>query len=97
MQFELEYSAEANSTLDKLEAQNAPKFAKVTRALGLMEMNLQHPSLCVHRYHALTGPKGEDVWEAYAENNTPTAWRIFFCYSKDKRGVLSIIAITPHP
>ncbi len=38
----------------------------------------------------------EDVFEAYAEQDTPAAYRIFFYYSKI-RGQIIIITITPHP
>jgi hypothetical protein len=97
MRFELEYSEEANSTIDRLEQENSEKLPKVLKALGLMEVNLKHPGLCTHKYKEKSGPSGEDVWESYVENNTPSAWRIFFCYPERRRGVLLIIAITPHP
>ena len=43
-----------------------------------------------------------DPVEAYAQNNTTGAYRIFFCYMKEESGgkkqaVISVIAITPHP
>lgn len=36
------------------------------------------------------------IYEAYAENNTPAAYRIFWHYGPDKKKI-TIIAITPHP
>jgi hypothetical protein len=42
------------------------------------------------------GENGEEVFEAYAENNTPGAYRIFWHYGPGK-DVITIIAITPHP
>jgi hypothetical protein len=46
----------------------------------------------------MIGPKGEDVWESYVENNTPLAWRIFWCYTPDGGiQIITIVAITPHP
>jgi len=68
-----------------------------------METDLRHPSLRTHRYLALSGPAGEEIFEAYAQNKTPGAYRVFFCYGPDERKgakrvpVLTIIAITPHP
>ena len=38
----------------------------------------------------------EDVFEAYAENNTPGAYRIFWYYGPGKNQI-TILAITPHP
>jgi hypothetical protein len=38
------------------------------------------------------------VFEAYAQNRTPGAYRIFWCYGPDKdKGDITITAITPHP
>jgi hypothetical protein len=36
------------------------------------------------------------VFEAYAQNQTPSAYRVFWCYGLGK-GELTIIAITRHP
>lgn len=49
-----------------------------------------------HKYDSLSGPNGEEVFEAYAENNTPGAYRIFWYYGPS-RGMITILAITPHP
>ncbi|MGH9364791.1 MAG: hypothetical protein ACRD1B_05940 [Thermoanaerobaculia bacterium] len=56
-----------------------------------------------HKFRSLAGPGGEEVFEAYAQNQTPGAYRLFFCYGPDRfEGkkrvpVLTVIAITPHP
>ena len=72
------------------------------KALCYLETNPRHPSLETHEYKSLEGPNKEKVYEAYAQNNTPGAYRIFFCYMKEESGgkkqaVISVIAITPHP
>jgi len=36
-----------------------------------------------------------DVFETYAQNNTPGAYRIFWVYAKQKE--IYILDITPHP
>jgi hypothetical protein len=71
------------------------RFKSVQKALGLLETNPRHPSLRTHKFQTLQGPNGEPVFEAYAENKTPAAYRIFFYYSTDDQIV--IIAVTPHP
>lgn len=60
-----------------------------------MKVNLKHPSLNTHKYD-LEGPKGEEVFGSYAQNNTPGAYRIFWYYGPEKKEI-TIIAITPHP
>jgi len=44
----------------------------------------------------LKGPNGEKVFEAYAEQKTPAAYRVFWFYGPS-RGKITIFAITPHP
>jgi hypothetical protein len=58
--------------------------------------DLRHRSLQTHEYTDMKGENGEKVWEAYAQNNTSGAYRIFFHYGPEK-GEITIIAITPHP
>ena len=68
----------------------------VVKALNLMQVNLRHPSLNTHEFKSLKGPKGEKIFEAYAQQKTSGAYRIFWYYGPEKE-VVSIIAITPHP
>jgi hypothetical protein len=96
MGFSLLYSAEANETLDRLEAENSVKSRKVIKALALMEANIKHPGLHTHVFDARTGQNGEKVFEAYVENHTPGAYRIYWHYGPE-RGVITVLAITPHP
>jgi len=42
------------------------------------------------------GPAGEEVFEAYAENRTPAAYRIFWYYGPEADQI-TIVAINPHP
>jgi hypothetical protein len=76
---------------------------QVLKALGMLELNTQHPGLRTHEYHSIEGPKGERLWEAYAQNNTPGAYRVFFHYGPDEEKggrrlpILTIISIVAHP
>ncbi len=66
------------------------------KTLGLLESNIRHPSLHTHEYSKLKGPNGEKVFEAYAENRTPAAFRVFWFYGPEKDQI-TVVAITPHP
>ena len=68
----------------------------VVKALRLMETNLRHPSLNTHEYKNLKGPNGEKVFESYAQNNTPGAYRIFWHYGP-KKNQITVVAIVSHP
>lgn len=96
MPFRLLFSLEAKLALDKLEQVDLKKYQKVLKTLGLMEINLRHPSLNTHKYESLAGANGEEVFEAYVENKTPAAFRVFWHYGPT-REVITIVAITPHP
>lgn len=105
MNRELQFTPEARRNLAELEKDPARRgtLNQVRKTLGLLETNPRHPSLATHRFHSLAGPKGEEVFEAYAQNRTPGAYRVFFMYGPDRKegktriAVLTIIAITPHP
>src|SRR5262245_40619122 len=97
MQFRLKFSEEALLKLRELEADKSKKalLKQVRKTLGLMEINLKHPSLNTHKFDAISCSLG-DVFESYVQNNTPGAYRIFWVYGPG-RGELYILAITPHP
>ncbi len=98
MAFKLEFTEQASDDLDALEAHAglAKRLKAVRKALGLLETNPRHPGLQTHKYSCLRGPNGEDVFEAYAENKTPAAWRIFWHYGPGLKKI-TILAITAHP
>lgn len=96
MEFRLQFSTEAEETLANLQQTDPKKYKKMLKTLGLMQINLHHPSLNTHKYDSLSGADGEEVFEAYVENKTPSAWRIFWYYGPGKN-VITILAITPHP
>jgi len=98
MLFTLLYTPQANNDLDELkESPHLKKrYKAVRKSLGYLEINPRHPGLNTHKFNTLHGPKNEEIFEAYAENNTPGAYRIFWYYGPDKNEI-TIIAITPHP
>ena len=98
MAFVLRYSKEAHRILTELERDPtyAKKLKKIRRALAHLERDPRHPGLHVHKYESLTGPLKQSVFEAYVENNTPSAWRIWFWYGPNE-GEITVLTIGPHP
>jgi mRNA-degrading endonuclease RelE of RelBE toxin-antitoxin system len=98
MTFILEFTREALADLNALKQDPSKKriLKDVIKTLRLMETNLRHPSLNTHEFHNFKGPNGEKVFEAYAQQNTPGAYRIFWYYGPGKN-IVSIVTITPHP
>ena len=72
------------------------RYKAVAKTLHLLSQNPRHPGLQTHKYHSLEGPDKEEIFEAYAEQDTPSAYRVFFFYGP-QRGEITIFAITPHP
>lgn len=91
-----------------LDARKADKARKATRAEGLFKQvqgclqklsnNPKHPGLRTHKFDSLIHPydKKQSVFEAYVQNKTPGAYRLFWCYGP-KKNEITIIAITAHP
>jgi len=73
-------------------------FKQIRKAIALLQGNPRHPGLQTHEYYSLEHPFdiAGKVFEAYAQNKTPGAYRIFWCYGPGKREI-TLIAITPHP
>ena len=91
-----------------LKARRRSKRARATKDEGLFKQvykciehllrNPKHPGLATHEYRLLANPydKRQKVFEAYAQNDTPGAYRVFWCYGPEKAQI-TILAITPHP
>jgi hypothetical protein len=96
--FELDFLAESKLQLEKLSANRGllKRFEAVHKALGLIQRDPRHPGLRTHKFHTFRGPRGEDVFQSYAENQTPGAYRIFWHYGPGVH-TITILAITPHP
>lgn len=73
-------------------------FKQVHKCISLLLANPRHPGLQTHPYDSLDHPYdgSQKVFEAYAQNRTPGAYRVFWCYGP-KNGEITLIAITPHP
>ena len=73
-------------------------FKQIVKCVVLLQENPRHPGLKTHEYHSIENPYDTEtkVFEAYVQNRTPGAYRIFWCYGP-KKNEITIIAITPHP
>ncbi len=98
MSFLLSFTPSAKQSLKNLKdnAHLEKNFKAVVKALKYLAENPRHPSLQTHQYHSLSGPSGEKIFEAYAQQDTPAAYRIFFYYGSTRYEIV-VFAITPHP
>lgn len=98
MSFQLLFTEQASQDLQAIEFDHGlhKRLKAVRKALAYLENNPRHPGLNTHKFIAIHGPNGEDIFEAYAENKTPAAYRIFWYYGPSQQKI-TILAITPHP
>jgi len=98
MTFVLDISDKAKKQIKSLKEDVGLKkrYKAVSHALRQLAANTRHPSLETHPIESLSGPNGEKMFEAYAENKTPAAYRIFWCYGPGK-GMIHIISVQKHP
>lgn len=96
--FEFEFTDLAKEQLKNLKQDKGliKRYKAVLSALAKLQNNPRYPSLNTHTYESFRGLNGEKIFEAYAENNTPAAYRIFFHYGPGKK-IVTIYSIQPHP
>lgn len=98
--FSLRFTPEALETLRRIEREKAKAGLEkqIKKSLGFLQTNPRHPSLQTHIFHSMENPfdPKNKVFEAYAQNRTPGAYRIFWCYGPQKTQI-TVLAITPHP
>jgi hypothetical protein len=96
--FELQWTAEASKAYNLLKstASQRKRYQAVKKTIKFLAINPRHNSLQTHEYMSLKGPNGEKVFEAYAEQRTPAAYRVFWYYGSSK-GIITIFAITSYP
>ena len=96
--FEIILTERARKQWERLKGERGleKRHRAVRKTLRLLSENPRHPSLRTHEFTSLKGPQEEKVFEAYAEQSTPAAYRIFWYYGPEEN-LITIIAITPHP
>jgi hypothetical protein len=96
--FEIFLTDEAKNQLERLKKDKGleKRYNAVRKAIRFLSENPRHKSLKTHEFTSLIGPKGEKIFEAYAEQSPPAAYRIFWYYGPG-RNQMTILAITPRP
>lgn len=73
-------------------------FKQVKKCIDLLLEDPGHLGLNTHEFKSEPNPysKDEKVFEAYAQQKTAAAYRVFWCYGPEQ-GQITIITITSHP
>ncbi len=104
MNHELRFTFVADKQLTVIE--NTPSLKgvlkQVRKTLRHLETNLQIKSLQTHECESLTRRYGIQVFEAYVQQNTPGAYRVFWHYGPDEIDesgnripIVTVVALTP--
>ena len=72
------------------------RYKAVKKAIKYLAADPRHKSLNTHEFVGIKGYHEEKVFEAYAEQSTPGAYRIFWSYGPKEKQI-TIISIVPHP
>ena len=105
MPYRLRFSPKADEQYQALEdggAATETKLKKVNRALARLERDPRYNGLNSHPYENFPGAPKAKVWDSYVENNTPSAWRIYWMYGPNETedgkdtAVITILEIGPH-
>ena len=96
--FEIFLTAHAKVQLQRLKEDQGLKkrYKAIKKTIHLLSSDPRHNSLRTHEFSILKGPKNENFFEAYAEQSTPAAYRIFWYYGPHEKQI-TIISITSHP
>jgi hypothetical protein len=89
-------TAKENYASLKSDLSKKKQYKAVKKAIRLLTNEPHYPSLQTHEFTSLKGPEGGKVFEAYAEQNTPGAYRILWYYGPQKDAI-TIFVITSHP
>ncbi len=87
--FKRKASGELNADEDEF-------FGKWVKTTNFLSQNPRHPSLSTHEISDLSEKFGVKVFEAYLENRTPGARRMFWAYGPGK-GDITILSVERHP
>jgi len=71
--FDVYLTDETQEQLNRLKTDKglSKKYKAVKKTLQYLSTNPRHPGMQTHKFISLKGPKGEKVFEAYAEQSTP--------------------------
>jgi len=96
--FELFLTKEARNQLNLLKREKGLKkrYKAVVKTLKFLALDPKHKSLQTHEFTSLKGNNKEKIFEAYAEQSTPAAYRIFWYYGPDKNQI-TVVSIIKHP
>jgi hypothetical protein len=98
--YRLKLAPQALAQRDELRRTDERKYKKLDKALRHLKENPAHPGLHAHKWDTLKGkaPDGGDIWTAYVENRTPSAWRIFYYFDRSDPDspTICVASIRPH-
>lgn len=94
--FQIRFTNEAKEQFINISQKEPKKLKIIKKTINLLSTNPKYPSLNTHKYIGYKGYEDIEIFEAYVENHTLNAYRIFWCYGVGK-DIITIISIQHHP
>jgi hypothetical protein len=81
--FKIKWTHISEKQYNEIKNDNSKKglFKQIKKTIKFLSINPRHQSLNTHEYETLTQQFGQKVFVAYIQNQTPSAYRLFFNYS----------------
>ena len=95
---ELIFTPQTDADLREIENNSSQRhiLKAVRKCLGFLETNLRHPSLNTHEFRSLKGPNGGKGLQGICPAENPLRLPGFWYYGPE-RGMITTVAIAPHP
>ena len=95
--FELFYLDAAEGQIKEIEKDRARQglVKQIKKALRHLSENPNYPGLKSHPMKNLDAIYGAKIFSSYAQNNTPQAHRILWCYGPGAKQI-TVLAVIPH-
>ena len=94
--FDLVILSKPQAVIEDLARRDERRYPKVLKCLARLSDDPRHPGLQSHPYAALNEQFGQTIWESYAENHIPAAWRVWWFYGIADR-TITVVLIGRHP
>jgi hypothetical protein len=97
MQFKLQMTLEAKVQLSSImdDPSKSGLQKQIKKCFRLLSENPKHPGLNSHPLLGSEESTGLKIWTSYVQNNSPSAHRVLWSYSKTKKEII-ILQIVPH-
>ena len=94
-QFQIRLTPLAAGAIKWVEANDATRYNRISKALRQIEADPSYKGLRTHPFKGWKTPDGTQVFQSYVDQSKG-AWRIWWYYGKE-RHLIIVLDVGPHP